>query len=196
VKNNLQIIISLLNLQSRYLTDEKTLTAIHESQNRIRAMALVHERMYRSEEISHIAFKDYVKYLISHLFGFYGVETRRVSYTVSMEGLPIGIDTAIPLGLIMTELVSNSLKYAFPGSKKGTISLEGSALDDHTYRFIVKDNGVGIPEEIDWRNPDSLGLRLVNSLVTQLNGTIELDRTDGTTFTMMVHSKERNGKGG
>src|SRR5690606_14271401 len=134
-------------------------------------------------------FKDYVKYLISHLFGFYGVETRRVSYTVSMEGVPIGIDTAIPLGLIRTELVSNSLKYAFPGSKKGTISLEGSALDDHTYRFIVKDNGVGIPEEIDWRNPDSLGLRLVNSLVTQLNGTIELDRTDGTTFTMMVHSK-------
>ena len=195
VKNNLQIIISLLNLQSRYINDEKTLGAIRESQNRIKAMALVHERMYRSEEVSHIAFRDYVKFLVSHLFGFYGVASHQVTYTISMDPFPIDIDSAIPLGLIMTELISNSLKYAFPGGRKGTISLEGNVVDDHTYRFVVRDNGVGLSPEIDWKNPDTLGLRLVNSLVTQLNGTIGLDRTDGTTFTLVVHSRKGDEKG-
>jgi two-component sensor histidine kinase len=107
-----------------------------------------------------------------------------------MEDLPIDIDTAIPLGLIMTELVSNSLKYAFPEGRGGEIRITGSTEDDGTFRFTVSDNGVGIPETIDWRNTDSLGLRLVNSLVTQLNGTIDLDRTGGTSFTFIVHPKE------
>ncbi len=190
VKNNLQIIISLLNLQARYITDEKTLAAIRESQNRITAMALVHERMYRSEEISSISFRDYVDFLVNSHFVFYGVKARRISYTISMEDLPIDIDTAIPLGLIMTELVSNSLKYAFPEGRGGEIRITGSTEDDGTFRFTVSDNGVGIPETIDWRNTDSLGLRLVNSLVTQLNGTIDLDRTGGTSFTFIVHPKE------
>lgn len=187
VKNNLQIIISLLNLQARYITDENTLAAIRESQNRIRAMALVHERLYSSEEISSITFRDYVTFLVTSLFRFYGVDTRRVSPVIAMEDLPIEIDMAIPLGLIMTELVSNSLKYAFPGGRKGEIHISGSRENDNSYRFIVKDNGVGFPATLDWKNPDSLGLRLVNSLVTQLNGTIELDRTGGTTFSLVVH---------
>jgi PAS domain S-box-containing protein len=190
VKNNLQIIISLLNLQARYITDEKTLAAIRESQNRIRAMALVHERLYCSEEISSITFRDYVTFLVSSLFRFYGVDTRRVSPVISMEDLPIEIDMAIPLGLIMTELVSNSLKYAFPEGRKGEIHILGRREDDHSYRFIVRDNGVGIPQTVDWKNPDSLGLRLVHSLVTQLNGTIELDRSGGTTFSLVIHPRE------
>ena len=192
VKNNLQIIFSLLNLQARYITDEKTISAIRESQNRIKAMALVHERMYRSEEISRISFKDYIKFLVSHLFGFYGVHNRQVSSLISMEDFPIEIDMAIPLGLIMTELVSNSLKYAFPDGRKGVISIAGSCENTHTFRFVVKDNGIGIPGDLDWKNPDTLGLRLVNSLVTQLNGMIELDRTGGTMFTIIVHSKRNN----
>ncbi|MDD5685857.1 MAG: sensor histidine kinase, partial [Methanoregulaceae archaeon] len=167
-----------------------TLAAIRESQNRITAMALVHERMYRSEEISSISFMDYVDFLVNSHFVFYGVKARRISYTISMEDLPIDIDTAIPLGLIMTELVSNSLKYAFPEGRGGEIRITGSTEDDGTFRFTVSDNGVGIPETIDWRNTDSLGLRLVNSLVTQLNGTIDLDRTGGTSFTFIVHPKE------
>jgi len=107
-----------------------------------------------------------------------------------MEDLPIEIDMAIPLGLIMTELVSNSLKYAFPEGRKGEIHILGRREDDHSYRFIVRDNGVGIPQAVDWKNPDSLGLRLVHSLVTQLNGTIELDRSGGTTFSLVIHPRE------
>jgi PAS domain S-box-containing protein len=189
VKNNLQVIISLLNLQARYITDENTLAAIRESQNRIRAMALVHERMYCSEEISSITFGDYVTFLVTSLFRFYGVDTRQVSPVISMENLPMDIDMAIPLGLIMTELVSNSLKYAFPGGMKGEIHITGCKASDNSYRFTVSDNGVGIPATLDWKNPDSLGLRLVNSLVTQLNGTIELDRTEGTKFSFVVHPR-------
>lgn len=190
VKNNLQIIISLLNLQGKYITDQKVLAAIRESQNRIKSMALVHERMYQSEEVSRITFREYVRFLVSHLFTFYDVRAYQVSYTITMDPFPIDIDTAIPLGLIMTELVSNSLKHAFPAGRKGTISIEGRKVDGHTFRFVVKDNGVGISPEIDWKNSDTLGLRLVKSLVTQLNGTIELDRADGTTFTLHVRAKE------
>ena len=192
VKNNLQIIISLLNLQARYITDKKVLGAIRESQSRIKAMALVHERMYRAEEVSSISFRDYVKFLVSHLFTFYGMNTKQVNYAIEMPDMPIDIDTAIPLGLIMTELVTNSLKHAFPDGRKGTISITGDISGDHSHRFEVRDNGVGIPQDVDWTKCDSLGLRLVYFLVAQLNGTIDLDRTGGTSFVFMVHSRRGN----
>jgi len=189
VKNNLQIIISLLNLQSRYIEDERTQQLIRESQNRIRAMALVHEKLYQSEDISKINLDDYVRFLGNSLFQFYGMKGKGITFTSDIKNISLDINTAIPAGLIINELVSNSLKHAFPDGRKGEIFI-AIHKQDHTITILFKDNGVGIPADLDWRNTKSLGLRLVISLVEQLNGTIELDRSAGTAFTIVVQEKE------
>jgi len=189
VKNNLQIIISLLNLQSRYITDEATLAVIKESQTRVRAMSLVHEKLYQADDVSKIEIKDYIRFLGTGLVQFYGAKSRGVRLTLDIGDIGATINTAIPLGLILNELISNSLKYAFPEGKPGeitiTVTKEGTAL-----HIRYQDNGVGIPETLDWKNTKSLGLRLVNTLVDQLNGTVELDRSAGTLFTMVLYEKE------
>ena len=189
VKNNLQIVASLLNLQSRQITDPATLAMIRESQNRIKAMALVHERLYRSEDISSIDLLDYVRFMGTNLFNFYDVTPATVRLTVDISDIRVDINRAIPLGLIINEILSNSLKYAFPSGRKGTIAVTVKK-DDSTIRIIVQDDGAGIPESLDWKKTESLGLRLVNSLTEQLQGTIELDRTAGTKFTIVVQEKE------
>jgi two-component sensor histidine kinase len=188
VKNNLQIVISLLNLQLRYIDDKRIIDALKESQNRIRAMSLVHEKLYRSENISNIGLSEYVRFLAESLFRFYGVKPGTVSLEIDTGDIAVDINTAIPLGLIINELVSNSLKYAFPRGKEGKISILIQKEDDRI-RLIIRDNGIGIPEDMDWKNPPSLGLRLVTSLTEQLNGTIELDRTGGTCFTLYLSPK-------
>ncbi|MFA5267457.1 MAG: PAS domain S-box protein [Methanoregula sp.] len=192
VKNNLQIIASLLNLQSRYIKDESTLAAIRESQNRVKAMALVHEKLYRSEDISHISLYDYIRFLGTGLFQFYDAKARGIQFTLEIHEVNVDIDAAIPLGLILNELISNSLKYAFPEGKKGEIAISVKK-EDHTITVLFRDNGIGIPADLDWRDTQSLGLRLVNTLVDQMNGTVELDRSSGTQFTMVLHEKEQRG---
>ncbi|MFA4861566.1 PAS domain S-box protein [Methanoregula sp.] len=192
VKNNLQIIISLLNLQSRYITDEQTLAAIRESQNRIKAMALVHEKLYRAEDISRIDLRDYLAYLGAGLFKSYDAASRGIRLSVEIKDISVDIDAALPLGLIINELISNSLKYAFPEGKSGSIFIRVTR-DGRALTVLFRDDGIGIPQELDWRNTLSLGLRLVNTLVDQLNGTIELDRTSGTQFTFIINEKESRG---
>jgi PAS domain S-box-containing protein len=189
VKNNLQIIISLLNLQSRYITDGTTLAAFRDSQSRVRAMALVHEKLYRSDNLGTIDFDNYCRFLGENLFQFYGMKGKGVTFKTDIHDISLGIDTAIPLGLIINELISNSLKYGFPDGRSGEISL-AIQRSDRTLTILYKDNGVGIPGDVDWRNAKSLGLRLVISLVDQLDGTIELDRSSGTAFTIVVKEKE------
>jgi PAS domain S-box-containing protein len=189
VKNNLQIIISLLNLQSRYITDEKTLAAIRESQNRVKAMALVHEKLHQSTDISKINLDDYINFLANSLFRFYGMTGKGLKLTTDIQDIYLDINTTIPLGLITNELVSNSLKYAFPDGRKGGISI-AIKRENHVLTVVFKDNGVGMPPDLDWRNAKSLGLRLVISLVEQLQGTIELHRAAGTTFTMVLQEKQ------
>ncbi|WAC05308.1 MAG: PAS domain S-box protein [Methanoregula sp.] len=189
VKNNLQIIISLLNLQSRYIEDEKISQVIKESQNRIRAMALVHEKLYQSTDIAGIDLDNYCRFLGDSLFRFYGMSQKGIILNIRIHDINVDINTAIPVGLIVNELVSNSLKHAFPDGRKGEISI-AIQRQDHTLTLIYKDDGVGIPDNFDWRNAKSLGLRLVISLVEQLSGTIELDRTAGTAFTIVVKEKE------
>jgi PAS domain S-box-containing protein len=188
VKNNLQIIVSLLNLQSRSVKDETVLATIRESQNRVKAMALVHEKLYRAEDISHIDISDYIKFLGTGLFQFYDAKSRGIRFTLDAPNVRVDINTAIPLGLIMNELISNALKYAFPKGRGGEISVN-IRREEKTLTVIVRDDGVGIPPDFDWQNAPSLGLRLVNSLVDQLDGTVELDRTSGTRFTMVMHEK-------
>ncbi len=189
VKNNLQIIISLLNLQSRYITDEPTLAAIRESQNRVRAMSLVHEKLYQAENVSKIQIQDYIRFLGNGLFQFYGAKSRGVRLTLNIGDVDATINTAIPLGLIVNELISNSLKYAFPEGRTGEIAIT-VRKEDHGLHIEFRDNGIGIPETLDWKDTKSLGLRLVNTLVDQLNGTIELDRQEGTCFSMVLYEKE------
>jgi PAS domain S-box-containing protein len=189
VKNNLQIIISLLNLQSRYIEDERTQQLIRESQNRIRAMAHVHEKLYQSEDISKINLDDYVRFLGNSLFQFYGMKGKGITFTTDIKDISLDINTAIPAGLMINELISNSLKYAFPGGRKGEISI-AIKRENNSLSILFADTGVGIPSDFDWRTAKSLGLRLVISLVEQLDGTIELDRTEGTAFTIVVKEKE------
>ena len=186
VKNNLQIISSLLNLQSRYITDKKVLESIKDSQSRVRAMALVHERIYRSHNITEINLKDYLNYLTKQILQFYSTPHYQIRISVTMEDIMADIDTVIPVGLFINELVSNSLKHAFPDGRKGIISIECTRQAPDTLRFIYHDNGTGLTPGFDWKNTESLGLRLVNSLVDQLNGTIEMGEGEGTTFIIVI----------
>jgi PAS domain S-box-containing protein len=196
VKNNLQIIASLLNLQSRYISDPNVLECIRDSQSRVRAMALVHERIYRSHNIAEINLKDYLIYLTKQIISFYNSQSK-VAITVNMDDIMADIDTVIPVGLIMNELVSNSLKHAFSKGPKGTISITCILKDATTLHCVYHDNGSGMPTGLDWKNTESLGLRLVNNLVDQLNGTIDLGTGEGTAFIMelQMHMPEKPGDG-
>jgi two-component sensor histidine kinase len=189
VKNNLQIIISLLNLQSRYIKDEKTRQALRESQNRVRAMSHVHEKLYQSPDITKIELDSYIRFLGDSLFQFYGMRGKGIILTTRIQDIHIGLETAIPIGLIVNELISNSLKHAFPEGRGGVISIT-IQRQDGMLAIGYSDNGVGMPEGFDWRNAGSLGLRLVILLVEQMDGTIERDPRAGTAFTIIVKEKE------
>jgi PAS domain S-box-containing protein len=188
VKNNLQIIISLVNLQMRQTGDPAVKQIMSETQNRVRAMSLVHEKLYRSESLSQIDFADYTRFLATQLFSYYSMDTRRVRLDFAMGKIMVDINTAVPLGLLMNELISNALKHAFPNGREGTISISGSE-EDNLITLIVRDNGIGMPKELDWKNTTSLGMRLVISLVDQIDGTIELDRSAGTSFSIELQMK-------
>ena len=193
VKNNLQIIISLTNLQMRQTDDPDVKQVMSETQNRVRAMSLVHEKLYRSESLSRIDFADYTRFLATQLFSYYGTDTRRVGLDFAMAKIMVDIVTAVPLGLLMNELVSNALKHAFPQGREGTISIHGEENGD-IITLVVRDDGIGIPADLDWKNTTSLGMRLVTSLVDQVDGTIELDRSQGTTFSMTLRKKPASGE--
>ncbi|HME45655.1 MAG TPA: histidine kinase dimerization/phosphoacceptor domain -containing protein [Syntrophorhabdales bacterium] len=178
VKNNLQIISSLLNLQSKYIKDDQALEMFKESRNRIRSMTLIHEKLYRSKDLANIDVAEYIQNLSSNLFRSYSAG--RISLKTQVDDMLLGIDTAIPCGLIINELVSNSLKHAFP-EKQGEIFVN-LHRDNGRFTLVVSDNGVGFPESVDFRNTDSLGLQLVCTLTDQLDGAIELNRKGGTEF--------------
>ncbi|MBP2046958.1 PAS domain S-box protein [Methanobacterium aggregans] len=181
VKNNMQIISSLLNLQSNYLQDDKIRTLFQESQNRIRSMAMVHEKLYKSESMSKIDFKQYMSDLVDSLSYNHRINPDNIKK--KMEPVLFDVETAIPCGLIINELVTNTFKHAFPDEKMGEVTVELYKNNDTVF-LKVADNGIGFPEDIDFKNTKSLGLKLVNSLVMQLDGKIELDRTKGTVFTV------------
>jgi two-component sensor histidine kinase len=152
-------------------------------------MAHVHEKLYQSEDISKINLDDYVRFLGNSLFQFYGMKGKGITFTTDIRDISLDINTAIPAGLMINELISNSLKYAFPVGRKGEISI-AIKRENNSLSILFADTGVGIPSDFDWRTAKSLGLRLVISLVEQLDGTIELDRTEGTAFTIVVKEKE------
>jgi PAS domain S-box-containing protein len=181
VKNNLQVISSLLRLQSANVKDPEAMELFKESQHRVRSMALVHEKLYQSPNLSGIDFTEYTRTLAENLFRSYGIGLRRIRLTVEASGIDLDIDTAVPLGLIINELVSNSLKYAFPDEREGEVIIKLTDSNGEC-ELTVSDNGVGISEEIDYQNTESLGLQVVAMLTQQLDGTLDLDRNAGTRF--------------
>ncbi len=180
VKNNLQIISSLLSLQSEKLNGQDPARTFRESQDRIRSMALIHEKLYQARDISRVDFAEYTRSLTSYLFRSY-VTGPGIDLAVDIDGISLDIDKAIPCGLIINELVSNSLKYAFPDRRPGQICIRLSG-DGNGYSLVVEDDGAGLPPGLDFRNTPSLGLQLVNTLVDQLEGRIELLHGTGTVF--------------
>ena len=184
VKNNLQIIISLLNLQSGYIKDEQSLKAVKDGQNRVRSMALVHEKFYQTEELTEINFAEYVEKLCQFLFQSYADKTEQVKLKVISGFVALDMDSAMPCGLLINEIVSNSLKYAFPDNKAGEISIELKSLADNIVEMCISDNGIGMQEGTDIEQAESLGLQLINALTSQLDGVLEISIKNGTQYTI------------
>ena len=191
VKNNLQIIASLLRLQAKSATDETVTAVLQESQHRVEAIALIHEQLYGSADLRHVPLAQQASLLMENLFSAFGVDPARISGQVVIcprpDGTPLvlGVDQAIPIGLILNELISNALKHAFPDGRSGLIRIEariGGQNHDGRVELAVVDNGVGVPEDLDTRKRKSLGLEIVEILARQLRGTWALNREAGTTF--------------
>lgn len=181
VKNNLMIISSLLNLQSRYIQDEESRKIFEESQNRTKSMALIHERLYASNDLKKIDFADYIHSLMRDLFNTYYTGRNQIHLNLDVNDVKVDVDNAVPLGLIINEMVTNSFKYAFPEDEDGVI---GITFHKHGNEYLLEvyDDGIGIPLEIDLKNTDSLGVLLINNLTSQINGKLELERNHGTKF--------------
>jgi PAS domain S-box-containing protein len=184
VKNNMQIISSLLRLQASNLSDPDALESLQISQDRIRSMALVHEGLYQSSDLSQIDFAEYVKKLTGHLYSINADSRSQIALHVEIKDISLDINRAVPCGLIINELVTNALKHAFPEGRKGDIFIRLAPLQQGGLSLTVADNGVGVPAEIDIRNTDSLGMQIVGDLVQQLNGTLRVNTKDGTQFTI------------
>lgn len=182
VKNNLQVIISLLGMQMDYIKDENVFSAVTESMNRIKSMAFIHQRLYRSTDLAHVDLKGYIKVLTDNLIQTYNVSNSDLSINLEIDDIFLKIDAAIPCGLILNEIISNSLKHAFTGRKNGKISVSLNKNDNGNLTLAVEDNGTGLDKDIDFNRQKSLGLRLVRLLVNQLRGTVEIDRSKGTKF--------------
>ena len=185
VKNNLQVVSSLLYLQSKNVSDPQMLEILLESLERVRSIALIHEQLYKSVDLTHVNFRDYLHSLTTNLFQTHGIKGGGIKLKTDInERVSLIIDKAIPCGLIVNELVSNALRHAFADRSKGTIFIELRQNDDGTASLVVGDDGIGLPSHIDFRHTPSLGLQLVNTLVNQLGATIELTSKKGTVFTV------------
>jgi PAS domain S-box-containing protein len=182
VKNNLQVISSLLKLQSGYIKDKEALALFTDSYNRVRSMALIHEKLYQSQNLAQIDAADYIPNLVSGLFRSYSVSSQAINLKIEVDNIWLDADTAIPCGLMMNELVSNSLKYAFPSGRTGEILVKFFVTGSGQCCMIVRDDGVGIPADFKLEEAESLGLQLVWNLTGQLGGDIELSSEGGTSF--------------
>jgi PAS domain S-box-containing protein len=190
VKNNLMIISSLLSLQSRYIKDENSKTIFIESQNRARSMALIHERLYQSTDLKDIDFGDYIQTLATDLYNTYVIDRNLIKMNIETDTVNLDIDTSIPLGLILNELVTNSLKHAFSPGEKGTIDIILKKQGDK-YILEVKDNGKGLPKDMDYETAGSLGLSLITSLSEQIDADLNYVSHPGTLFRVIFNEKNK-----
>jgi two-component sensor histidine kinase len=212
IKNNLQVISSLLDLQAEMFEDEKTREAFKQSQDRVISMALIHEELYKGEGTDKLDFSAYLQKLVENLFQTYNLSSKNIHLCMDLEeNTFFDMDIAVPLGIVVNELISNSLKHAFPGRDEGEIrikllreengeyinSIEESKSENcknTSFTLTASDDGIGIPESLDLEDLDSLGFQLIFSLVDQLDGEFELIRNKGTEFTMRFAVTEKNNK--
>ncbi len=189
VKNNMTVIYSLLDLQSKFTSERHDREMLNDAKARIKAMALIHEKLYRSKDMAKIDFSDYLRDILNNMFMSYLKDPGRIALNIEVRDVDLGIDDAIPCGLIINELASNSLKHAFPDDRTGEITVGMRPYDNDMIELIVADNGIGLPADLDSRKKASMGLSLVDALVNQLNGKIELHKDEGTKFriTFMSH---------
>jgi len=193
VKNNLQVISSILNLQSSYVKDQNTLNILKESQNRIKSMAYIHESLYQTKDFSSINFSEYVVNLSQNLIQTYSDSYIKIKLNLDIQKIFLNLDLAIPSGLVINEIVSNSIKYAFVDNKAENIITIKMYLEEQNLKLIIADNGVGLPDHIDFRNTESLGLQLVITLIDQLNGNIQIENKKGTQYTIIFkHNQSKN----
>jgi two-component sensor histidine kinase len=181
VKNNMQVISSILNLQSSYVKDVYALNLLKECQNRIKSMAFIHESLYQTKNFESVNFSEYVTILSKNLIHSYSINTQKIKLILTLDKLFLNLDTSIPCGLIINEIISNSLKYAFPDNRDGIIFVNLKA-NKNVIKIEAGDNGIGIPKELDIKQTQTLGLQLVDTLIEQISGTVTLDRTKGTKF--------------
>ena len=181
VKNNLQIILSLINLQSSDIKDPSIVSSLREIQNRVISMSLIHQSFYQSSNLTDVDFTAYIRKLVDNLFNIFGVSKERVSIKLSSPGYKLSIDMAIPLGLLVNEILSNSLKYAFPEERKGSIHIELSEAKDN-YKLIIGDDGCGIPTDIHTETSSSMGMTLIRMLCEQLDAVLRVNSDNGTVY--------------
>ena len=193
VKNNLQVVSSMLKIQSEYSQDKKTVEMFQESQNRVRSIALIHEMLYQSKNLSKIDFSEYIQPITTNLMRTYGVDPARIKLNIKVKDVFMDLDRAIPCGLIINELFSNVLKHAFPEGRQGEVQIDLFQESRQEFTLRISDNGVGLPIGMDFKNTDSLGLQLVNALVDQLGGAIVYEGRVGTTFRITFHNREIRG---
>jgi PAS domain S-box-containing protein len=191
VKNNLQIVASLLKLQSKYISDEHAIQMLRESQNRVHSMSLIHQKLYQTRDLSYVDFNEYISTVIMHLQHSFGILEDRVKVNINSKDIIMSIDNAIPVGLIINELVSNSLKYAFPNGSRGEINI-CLDFDNHSknYSLSIKDNGIGMSKDINIEKTESFGLSLVNLLVGQMEGDLEVLNSGGCEFRINFKSSD------
>jgi len=182
VKNNLQVISSILNLQSTYINDEKTLSILRESQNRVKSMSFIHESLYRTKDFNNIDFSEYIERLSKNMVYSYQYSKNRILLKLDIDKVFLSLDISIPCGLIINELLSNALKYAFPENKKGKILISVKEAKKTRIEIKVEDDGVGFPKDIDIKKGESLGMLLVNTLVEQIDGNIKVRSKEGTKY--------------
>ena len=182
VKNNMQIISSLLNLQSQYVKDKESLEMFRKSRDRILSMAFVHEKLYQSEDLTKIDFDGYIRSIAQHLLRTCSIDPGAVKLNINCSDVLLSVDVAVPCGLIINELISNAFKHAFPEGRKGEITIDFHPDGDNRLTLVVSDTGIGLPEDIDIRSSKTLGLQLINDLVDQLKGTMDVERDGGAAF--------------
>ncbi|MCK9580704.1 MAG: PAS domain S-box protein [Methanoregula sp.] len=193
VKNNLQVISSLLSMQADKATDRNVIDSLMDSQNRVKSIALVHEKLYQSKSLDKIEYGDYLNKFVMHLFDTFSVAPSQISCKVNAENIFVDINQAVPCSLIINEMLTNSLKYAFPGGRKGDIAIN-FITDGKNYILDYHDNGIGIPEGISFEHTESLGMKLIYGLTQQLNGTVVLKREEGTTFVVTFPRIQKPGE--
>jgi len=185
VKNNLQVVSSLLNLQSKSVQDEKALEAIKEGRDRVKSMALIHQDLYREDNLTGIDIKEYIEKLTFSLFSSYNIDPQNIILKTDIDPLQLDVDTLIPLGLILNELISNALKYAFSENEKGILQVTLKQQDSRLL-LEVKDNGKGLPEGWHYEKISSLGYQLIKSFVQKLKAELKVDGSKGTHVQMLI----------